>query len=82
MFLHGYLTFCRLSLAKMQSVQNGMSGRDVQWKATCNYAFADGQATSDDVVRSSFETLNLFSFVTNGKIFLLFLEVSIKINHS
>ena len=69
-------------MAKMQSVKNGMSGRDVQWKATCGYSFANGQLTSDDVVRSSFETLNLFSFVTNGRILLLLRRSQLQIHHS
>jgi hypothetical protein len=58
----------RLSLAKMKSIEEGMrDGREVAWKATCGYSFATGQPTTDDVVQSSFNTLNLFSFTTHGK---------------
>ncbi|XP_028404816.1 uncharacterized protein LOC114527381 [Dendronephthya gigantea] len=58
----------RLSLAKMKSIQNGMEGeRKVEWKATCGYSFDDGKSTSDDFVRNSFQTLDLFNFKTNEK---------------
>ena len=74
MIYSGYVIFHhrRLSLAKMNSIKEGMSGdRKVQWKATCGYSFSDGQSTSDDVVRGSFDTLNLFEFRTPGKFEIL-----------
>jgi hypothetical protein len=67
----------RLSLEKMKSVKTGMTGgRSVEWKATCGYSFTDGQSTSDDVVRSTFQTLDLFNFKTHGKLFCLLLKLS------
>ena len=54
----------------MQSIEAGMrDGRQVAWKATCGYSFANGEPTSNDVVRSNFDTLNLFSFTTHGTFF-------------
>ena len=40
--------------------------RKMEWKATCGYSFQDGKSTSEDVVRSAFQTLDLFNFRTNG----------------
>ncbi len=52
----------------MKSIKKGMEGdRKVEWKATCGYSFTDGQSTSDDVVRSTFDSLNLLSFKNHGK---------------